>query len=110
GPGLPPRAGPCGRRWVWQVPPARAPGRARRWDSSRSSSGDRLLEGVLERAEDGERLVQTGDVEDLQDLVLRDHDGQVPAPRPDPLEALDQDAEPRRIEEVDLSHVDHDVQ
>ena len=54
-------------------------------------------------------LVQTGDLEDLDDLVLSHHDREVTASGAHPLEPLHQDTEARGVQEVHLFHVHHEV-
>jgi hypothetical protein len=58
---------------------------------------------------DAEHLGEAGDAEDLEDALLRADQVKRPVVRAHPLEPADQDPEARRVEELDLLHVDYQL-
>src|SRR5207245_7390452 len=62
-----------------------------------------------DRGVDGEHLGQTGNAEDLENALLGADQPQRALVRAYSLEAADEHAEPGRVEEVDVLHVDDQV-
>src|SRR5439155_24321697 len=65
-----------------------------------------LLDGLDTGGIDGEDPVEAGDLEDLGDVAVTADEQQLAAVRPQPLDAADQHAEGRRVDERGLREVD----
>src|SRR5215210_1120377 len=65
--------------------------------------------GFLDRVVDGEDLGQAGDLEDLEDLVLRAYQSQATLVGLDSLKSAHQDAETCGVEKVHSLEVDDDI-
>src|SRR4051794_2065119 len=84
-------------------------GRAGMSSSRTCSTWSATSDGGVDRVVDGEDLGETGDLEHLQDAVLRAHQREVAVVAAESLQAADQHAEPGGVEEVDAFEVDDDL-
>src|SRR5262249_54858433 len=66
---------------------------------------DRLVAGRIDR----EHAVEAGDLEDLRDVPVATDQGELAVVRAQPLDAPDEDAERRRIDEGRAAEVDDDL-
>src|SRR4051794_24155427 len=84
-------------------------GRAGMSSSRTCSTGGLTSHSRVDGVVDGEDLGETRDLEDLEDAMLRAHQREVAVVTAEPLEATNQYAEARRVEEVDTLEIHDDL-
>src|SRR5262249_31104795 len=98
------------RTWRGAAPPPRPlPPRLRPGTAASTLRDSHRRHGLLARGVDREHLVEAGDLEDLRDVAVAADQRELAVVRPQPLDAADEHAERRRVDERRAAEVDDDV-